>query len=256
MILKMKLNKLKRLIYIFAILVLPLLSFGSKEPAANALYAQGKYEEAAKAYLQLINSGHSSAALYYNLGNAEYKLGETPLALLYYEKAHKLAPADEDINANIRFVNLKTTDKIDETPEFFISKWWHEFILSFSVNGLTWASIIFVFLASVLLGIYFFSNSVLIKKASFYSSMGLLFIGLINLGIAASQVKYFDGHKQAIIFTSTVNVKGGPLDKATTLFVLHEGTKVNVLDTVNGWLRVKLANGNEGWMKVSDVKEI
>jgi len=256
MILKMKFSKLNRLIYITVMLGLPLLSFGNKEPTANALYAQGKYEEAAKAYQQLINSGYHSAALYYNLGNAEYKLGETPSAVLYYEKAHKLAPGDEDINANIRFVNLKTTDKIDETPEFFISKWWHEFILSFSVNGLAWASVVLIFAASVLLGVYFFSNSVIIKKASFYGALALLFIGLVNLGIAAGQVSYFDGHKQAIIFTSTVNVKGGPLDKASTLFVLHEGTKVNVLDTVNGWLRVKLANGNEGWMKVSDVREI
>jgi len=256
MILKMKLSKLKTLVYIIAMLVLPLLSFGSKEPTANALYAQGKFEDAAKAYIQLINSGHRSPALYYNLGNAEYKLGETPSALLYYEKAHKLAPGDEDINANIRFVNLKTTDKIDETPEFFITKWWHEFILSFSVNGLAWGSIILIFAASVLLGVYFFSNSVIVKKISFYSALSLLFIGLINWGIAASQVNYFDGHKQAIIFTSTVNVKSGPLNNSNTLFVLHEGTKINVIDTSNGWMRIKLANGNEGWLKVSDVKEI
>lgn len=252
----MKLSKLKKLIYLFAMLVLPLLSFGNKEPMANALYAQGKYEEAAKAYLQLINSGYQSSALYYNLGNAEYKLGDIPSALLYYEKAHKFAPADEDINVNIRFVNLKTIDKIDELPEFFLNRWWHGFILSFSVKALAVWSVLLVFIGSGLLILYFFTNSVAIKKLSFYSSIASFFIGLIIIGIAGSQVNYFDGHKQAIIFSGTVNVKSGPVDKPNTLFVLHEGTKVNVLDKVNGWMRIKLANGNEGWLKITDAKEI
>jgi len=261
MILKMKFNKLKRLIYTCIALVLPLLSFGKDNTQAlfekgNACYAKAQYKEALAAWQQIVKEGYQSAAVYYNIGNADYRLDDIPSALLYFEKAHKLAPADEDINVNIRFANLKTTDKIDETPDFFISKWWHGFILSFTVNGVALASILLVLAASGSLIIYFFTNSVTVKKLSFYCALLLVFIGLIDIGIASSQVNYFDGHKQAIIFTSTVNVKSGPIEKSNILFVLHEGTKVNLLNNVNGWVRIKLANGNEGWLKVGDVREI
>jgi tetratricopeptide (TPR) repeat protein len=261
MILKMKFDRLKRLAYVLLAVLLPLLSFGDDNTQAlfekgNTYYTKGQYQQAVAAYQQVVNSGYQSVALYYNMGNAEYKLGEIPSSLLYYEKAHKLAPADEDINVNIRFANLKTTDKIDEMPEFFLNRWWHGFILSFSVNALAVWSVLLVLVGSGLLILYFFANSVAIKKLSFYSSLTSFFIGLIIMAIAGSQVNYFDGHKQAIIFSGIVNVKSGPVDQPNTLFVLHEGTKVNVLDKANGWMRIKLANGNEGWLKISDVKEI
>jgi tetratricopeptide (TPR) repeat protein len=237
-------------------IILPLLSFGSKEPVANTYYAKGQFKEAVGAYQQIINSGFQSAAVYYNLGNAYYKLGEIPSALLYYEKAHKLSPGDEDINFNIRFANLKTTDKIDETPEFFLTKWWHEFILGASVNALVIISILLALLGSAILIVYFFTNSVGIKRASFYISIILFCVSVLTIFIAHRQVDYFSGHKQAIIFAGIVNIKSGPAEQAATLFVLHEGTKVNLLDNNNGWVRVKLINGNQGWIKMTDVKEI
>src|ERR1700749_3896586 len=132
MILKMKFNPMKKLVYIFIALVLPLLSFGNDQQSlfekGNAYYAKGQYKEAAAAYQQIVNAGYQSVGVYYNLANADYKLGDIPSAVLYYEKAHKLAPGDEDISVNTRFANAKTTDKIDESPEFFLSKWWHGFI--------------------------------------------------------------------------------------------------------------------------------
>jgi len=260
MILKMKFKALKQVLYIFVMVVLPLLSFGDDNQSlfdkGNAEYAKSQYKEALVAYQQLINEGYQSAAVYYNMGNAEYKLADIPSALLYYEKAHKLNPGDEDINVNIHFANSKTTDKIDESPEFFLAKWWHGFILGFSVNLLAMLSIGLFLTGSALLILYFFTNSVVIKKASFYISIILFLVGLLPIFIAESQVNYFDGHKQAIIFTSTVNVKGGPADQSVTVFVLHEGTKINVLDNIHGWLKMKLANGNEGWIKATDVKEI
>jgi tetratricopeptide (TPR) repeat protein len=257
----MKFNQLKKFIYILVMLVSPLVAFGEANMQAlfekgNTSYSKGQYKEAVAAYQQVINAGYQSTALYYNMGNAEYKLGEVPSALLYYEKAHKLAPADEDINVNLRFANLRTTDKIDETPEFFLNKWWNGFILSFSVNVLALISILLVLMASGLLIVYFFTNSVSIKKGAFYVSMSLFFIGIVIVSLAGSQVSYFNGHKQGIIFTSTVNVKSGPIDQSNTLFVLHEGTKVNLLDNTNGWVKIKLANGNVGWVRVADAKEI
>jgi SH3-like domain-containing protein len=107
-----------------------------------------------------------------------------------------------------------------------------------------------------LLILYFFSISGSVKKLSFFSAVVFFFLGIVSIIIGGSQVSYFNSNKQAIVFTSSVNVKGSPADKASTVFVLHDGTKVNILDNINGWLRIKLANGNEGWLKPADVKEI
>jgi len=259
MTLKMKFSKLILLLFIGC--VLPILSFGTDDIQAlfakgNGYYAKAQYKEALNTYQQILDDGYQSAAIYFNMGNASYKTDDIPSALLYYEKAHKLAPGDEDINVNIRFANLKTTDKIDEAPEFFLANWWKAFILSFSVSTLSTLSILLVLLGSGVLIIYFFTNSVLVKKSSFYTSILLFFLGILTIFIAGMQISYFDGHRQAIIFSSSVVVKSGPLEKSNGIFVLHDGTKVNILDNSNGWLKIRLGNGNEGWIKTTDVKEI
>jgi len=261
MILKMKYSMLKRLFYLLVFVVVPSLSFGNDGAAAlfkkaNNLYAKARYKDALSTYQQVIDGGYQPAAIYFNMGNAEFKMGDIPSALLYYEKAHKLSPGDEDINFNLRYVNSKTTDKIDAVPEFFLSRWWQTFILSFSAKVLSVWSIIFVLLGSGSLMLYFFANSVAVKKGSFYSSITLFFLGVLSVFMANRQLSYFDDHKQAIVFSNSVNVKSGPVDKSGTLFIIHEGTKVNIMDNNNGWMKVSLANGNEGWIKATDVKEI
>ena len=261
MIWKMKLNKLVSILTLAGALVLPRLAFGADSLTAafekgNVYYSKGNYQGALNAYKALLNEGYESAPLYYNIGNAYYKLGEIPSALLYYEKAHKLAPGDDDINFNIRFTNLKTTDKIDEVPEFFLANWWKKIILSVSISTLSVFSVLFVLLASAALIFYFFAQSVTLKKTSFYISVTVFTFGLLTLFISGRQSAYFNGHKQAIIFTSSASVKNGPVSSSGTLFVLHEGTKLNVLDSNNGWLKIRLANGNEGWIKAADVQEI
>ena len=260
MILKMKYSMLKRLFYLLVLVVLPLLSFGNDADAlfkkANDLYAKSQYKDALSAYQQITDDGYQSAAVYFNMGNASYKMGDIPSALLYYEKAHKLSPGDEDINFNLKFVNLKTTDKIDAAPEFFLSRWWQAFILSFSAKILSLWSVLFVFAGSASLILYFFAGSVAVKKGAFYGAVTLLFLGALSIFMANRQLSYFDDHKQAIVFSNSVNVKSGPVDKSGTLFVIHEGAKVNIMDTNNGWMKVSLANGNEGWIKTTDVKEI
>jgi tetratricopeptide (TPR) repeat protein len=249
----MRSDQIKITLCFLAMLLLPVLCFADNTGMGNNYYAKGQYKEAAASYQKLVNEGYQSAEVYYNLGNAYYKLGNIASAILYYEKARLLSPGDDDINFNIRLANSKITDKVDEAPEFFI---WNEFILSFSVNALGIASILFVLLGSAALILYFFAFSVSRKKASFYTSILLFILGAAAIVIAFSQTHYFDNHKQAIIFTSTVNIKSGPNDKLATLFVLHEGTKVNVLDANNGWVKFKLGNGNEGWIKLVDIKEI
>ncbi|MBE9667287.1 hypothetical protein IRJ18_13025 [Mucilaginibacter boryungensis] len=240
---------------------MPLVTFGKGDVKAlfdqgNQLYQKANYKGALAAYQQVLSSGYQSAALYFNMGNASFKTDDIPSAIWYYEKAHKLSPGDDDINFNIRFANLKTADRIDEAPEFFLTKWWHNFILMFSLSTLSVLSIAFILLGFLLLTGYLFTSSVTLKKASFYTSMGLFVLGLITILMGNRQAAYFDSHKQAIIFSGSVTVKSTPATAAKTLFLLHAGTKVDVMETNAGHVKIKLANGSEGWISAGDVKEI
>jgi len=257
----MRFNQIKLIVCFLAIMFSPAISFGADNrqlfEKANALYAKNQYKQAADIYNEILKAGYQSAALYFNLGNAHYKQGEVPEAILYYEKAHRLAPGDDDINFNIRLANSKTVDKIDEVPEFFLSRWWNGFILSFSADKLATTAIIFMLIGSAFLIWYFFAIAGGVKKFAFFSSVVFFFVAIGAVVIATSQLSYFDNNKQGIVFTPSVNVKTSPADAVSTAFVLHEGTKVNVLGSNGGgWLKIKLANGNEGWIKAADVKEI
>ena len=258
--LKTRYNPFKHGLYLLLLLALPLFSFGDTNSAlfesGNTAYAKAQYQQAQKAYQQIVDAGYQSAAVYYNLGNAYYKLGDIPSAILYYEKAHKLTPGDEDINFNIYFSNSKTSDKVEPEPEFFATKWWHSIILFFSLNALAVFSILLFLLGSLVLVWYLFTNSSGIKRASFYLGSLLIVVGFLFLFVANRQLSYFNGHHQAIIFSSSVTVKSTPDNNAKPLFVEHEGTKVSVLQTNDNWIEVALPNGSAGWITLADVKEI
>jgi tetratricopeptide (TPR) repeat protein len=253
--------KYKHTLRLFLFIAMPLLSFGKGDTKAlfakaNQLYAKAQYKEAVDAYQQVLDDGYQSAALYFNMGNASYKNDDIPSAILYYEKAHRLSPGDDDINFNLRFANLKSTDKVDEAPEFFLTKWWRGFILCCSLSALSAISITLIMLASASLIWYLFTGSVGIKKASFYVALSLLGLGLITIFIGNRQAAYFENHRQAIIFSGSSLVKSTPAKDAKTLFILHAGTKVDVLETNSTRIKIRLVNGSEGWIPVGDVREI
>jgi tetratricopeptide (TPR) repeat protein len=258
--LKTRYNHIKGCLYLLLLLALPLFSMGNDKnklfEQGNTYYAKGQYQQAVTAYQQILNGGYQSAIVYYNLGNAYFKLDDIPSALLYYEKAHKLVPNDEDISANIRFVNSKTTDKLEPIPEFFVTKWWHGFILIFSISTLAILSVLFLLAGSLFLILYLFTNSESLKRSAFYTAVTILIMGLVTLFMGNRQVNYFDTHHQAIIFGSSVTVKSTPDAAAMPLFVIHEGTKVNVLQTNSNWIEIELPNGNAGWIATSDAKAI
>src|ERR1700743_3292305 len=180
----MKLKKsykpLRHYTCLLLLLSFPLLSwrsdFGTIYKQANDQYKKGQYPEAIKLYSQILNSGYQSEAVYFNLGNAYFKSGDVPSALLYYEKAHKLAPGDDDVNFNIYFANSKTTDQVEPAPEFFVMQWGHSIILFFSRGTLSVLSILCFIVGSGLLVVYLFINAVTLKNMSFFAGITLLFL--------------------------------------------------------------------------------
>jgi tetratricopeptide (TPR) repeat protein len=257
---KIKYNMIGRAIYMLLLVISPLLAFSNDAASAlfkkgNDQYTKAQYKEAIASYQKLVDGGYQSVAVYYNLGNSYYKTNDIAPALLYYEKAHKLSPGDEDIRVNIQLANSKITDKIDEVQEFFITKWWHSFILAFSLNTLAVISVLFFLTGSLIFILYRFTGSVTIKKTSFYVAILLLFFGLVTIFIAGRQADYFESHQQAIVFSGSVTIKSEP-GKGKDLYVLHDGTKVEILEHNNEWIKIRLVSGSEGWISATDVREI
>jgi len=246
---------------LLAALALPVFSFG-KGPVdslfvrGNALYAKGKYQEAASDYQRILDSGYVSSELYFNLGNAYYKLAEIPLALLNFERAYKLAPGDEDVGINIQFANQKIRDKIEAAPEFFLENWWHAFILFWSAETLAVLAVTGVLVGFGALILYLFASSLRLKKSAFYSGLVVIVLALVFVAVAGLQVRYLEHNSSAIVFAGTVHVKSGPKDNFATLFVIHEGLKVGILEKSEGWIKISLPNGNVGWIESSAVREI
>ena len=215
---------------------------------ANAFYGEKKYDEAIEIYNALIEKDELSTAIYYNLGNAYYKNNEIPLAILNYERALKLQPDNEDALFNLNMANKQTVDKIERLPELFITNTWRNIVSSKTVNSWTYYTIGLLFLSTFLFVIYLLAGSVFIKKINFYSGILFLLITLFCWVMAAQRNQLNLSTNEAIIFESTVTIKSEPNPTSEKLFTLHEGTKVTLLEKVNDWSRIKLPNGNIGWI--------
>lgn len=223
---------------------------------ANKLYAEAKYREAIEVYNELIKSDHLSAEIYYNLGNANYKLDEIAAAILNYEKALKLKPDFEDAIFNLKLANQKTIDKIDHLPELFIDSAYKNFVRSRTVESWAFYTIGLIFIALLLLISYLLSGNVLIKKSGFYGGLLFLLFGLFCWFMASENQKIINQSTEAIIFAKSITVKSEPNESSLKLFTLHEGTKVNVLDFHENWAKIKIPNGNVGWITKKDLEVI
>jgi len=224
--------------------------------SANESYNNEMYTNAIDNYLQIVDAGYESDALYFNLGNACFKLGDIPSAILYYEKAKKLNPNDEDINFNLNVANTKIVDKIEPVPELFFWQWWRSIYNLFDAN--TWAkiSVAGFILFFVLLAFYLLSKLLIIRKTAFYTGLTILFFTIFTFIIASQKYDISKNQKEAIVFTPTITVKSSPNQNSVDLFVIHEGSKVSIIEQVGNWCEIKIANGSVGWLPEDALKNI
>jgi tetratricopeptide (TPR) repeat protein len=222
---------------------------------ANALYAGGKFAEAAEVYAQLEESGAVNDALFYNAGNAFYKLGETAKAILRYERALKIDARNEDALYNLALANEQIVDKIEPVPQFFLVTWIQTFrnMLSMDAWAILGVALLLVALALMLLAM---SGAPQRRKLSFALAIVLLCLSLTATYVAFRQEQDFFRHKEAIVLVPVTSVKASPDGGGLDLFVLHEGTKVAVLETIGSWKKIKTADGNQGWLPVSAIELI
>lgn len=216
---------------------------------ANAAYNAGSYDTAVVMYQKTIDADMESVPVYYNMGNAYYKLHNYPMAIYNYEKALKLDPSNDDVQTNLAIANLAIVDKIEPMPQPFYVKWWQSARARLSGDQWAWCSIAFFALLLVALFMFLRSRRIGVRKLGFFGGIVFLVVFAVSVVFAAQLKQAAVNHDQAIVMAPTATVKSTPNESSVDLFVLHEGTKVTILETSNGWNKIRIANGSLGWLE-------
>jgi tetratricopeptide (TPR) repeat protein len=250
-------NKIgKMALVLFFIMLMPLSSFAITKENADAEYKKGNYQQAINDYEDILKTS-VSPELYYNLGNAYYRTDNITHAVLNYERALMLSPGDNDIRSNLQLARSKTIDKIEPTSEMFFITWYHSIVNMKSSDSWAIMAIAFFILVAVLILIYIFADRILIRKIGFFG--GILFFVLFVLCnvFAYQQKQQLINRTGAIVTSFSVSVKKTPEQKGNTVFIIHEGTKVDILDnSIKDWKEIKLADGREGWILSNQIEKI
>lgn len=221
---------------------------------ANADYNEGNYEEALENYQQILSNGETSAALYFNLANAHYKLNNIAPSVYYYEKALQLKPNDEDIKNNLEFARNMVIDDIEEVPETGLSKIVNNTISKLSFDGWAWMAVVSAVIFAIFFLLYYFRIGTKFKRLFFGVSIFFLLVSLGSVGFAYQQQVSIQDSQYAIIFAEEVPVRSEPNLRSDELFLLHEGTKIKVLETFQDWIKLELSNGAQGWISKDEVR--
>lgn len=258
-VMKKKSNKAKVSGFSFVLMILMLMPLSANaitKQNADDEYAKGNYQQAIKDYQEILKTGVSSE-IYYNLGNAYYRTDNITQALLAYERALQLSPGDNDIRFNLQYARSKTIDKITPETEMFFVTWYNSLVNFTSVDRWANTAIVSIVMALLLILVFLFAPQMWARKSGFYgSAVFLLLFAFANL-FAFQQKHELETKQGAIVIAPTVNVKKTPAASGTDVFVIHEGTRVDITDRgMKQWRGIKLADGREGWLKTSQIEEI
>lgn len=247
---------MKKIIYLFVIVFsLPL--FAQNETLfeeGNRAYNEGDYATAINKYEQILENGETSSELFYNLGNAHYRANNLAPSIYNFEKALQLDPNDTDIQNNLAIAQNMVVDDVEEAQETGVSRIWNDAVSSLGYNEWAWIAITFAVFFSILFLLYYISTKSGLKRTFFTFSMLSLLVALITLIFAFQQKDQFTNDNYAIIFSSQAPVYAEPTLRSDEIFVLHEGTKIEVLETYQNWIKFQLGNGIQGWMDKTDAK--
>lgn len=221
---------------------------------ATTYYNEGEYTKAADSYLQILENGEHSAALYFNLGNTYYKLNDIAPSIYYYEKALLLKPNDKDIKNNLAYAQNMTLDAIEPLPQTSLAKFYNKLTHYLSFDQWAYVGIIFMLLfVGCYIAFYYFKFSTQ-KRIAFISSIIFLLGSLMAVFLAYFQFQKFNSDQPAIVFAEEVSIKSEPNNRGQTVFSLHAGTKVNILEHLNDWTRIGISDGSTGWIPSEEIK--
>jgi len=222
----------------------------------NQSYASGDYQDAINSWSKVVSNGKQSSSLYFNLGNAYYKLNQIGPSVYNYEKALLLDPTNSDIKNNLAFAENARVDAIETLPKSVFSKWYEMISGQFSYEGWATGAVIFSFCFVILFLGYYFAVAERRKRMLFVTSILSLLILFVAIAMAYQTYDDLIKDTPAIIFAESTEVRGEPNMGSEASFTLHEGTKVQILTEEKDWVRIQIADGKDGWMPLSDLKAL
>lgn len=223
---------------------------------ANGLYKDGKYQEAIDLYEKIESLGVHSEELYFNLGNSYYKLNVVGASIYNYERALKINPINEDANINLEFANRMAMDAIEVLPKSIFQKFSENVIYKLTYENWAYLSIILSFIGAILFLLYHFSYTSSKKLFYFNTSILSAILLIVAVVFAFKAYDFEENTVMGIVFEKSIEIKNAPTFNSDTVFELHEGTKVQVLDAIDDWKKIKLADGKIGWIVAENMKEI
>lgn len=223
---------------------------------ANQFCKTNQFDKAINNYETILKNGYTSADVYYNLGYAYFKSKNTSKAILNFERAKLLDPSNTDIADNLEYARSFTVDKIDSIPEVFLIAWFKALRNLLSLNAWTVLTIVFFTITLTLFLIYLLTNQLHLKKIAFWTGTILIIFTIWSFSSAYSHYSDLTGKNTAIVFSPVVNIKSSPDETGNNLFILHEGTKVKIIDRVGDWCEIIISSGGRGFIKASDIEVI
>lgn len=222
----------------------------------DSAYMRNDYASAIQIYESLLKKGEASE-IYYNLGNSYYKADDIAKAILNYERALLLQPGNADIRANLEIARSKTVDKVASVPDIFFVAWTKSLINCLSVDVWAKLGIVFFILLLVSFSLFFFSKQVVWKKSGFIAGVIFLVFVILSNIFASEQKNELMNRNKAIILSPSVTVRSTPSESGTSLFVLHEGHKIEIKDnSMREWKEIRLEDGKVGWVPTSALEII
>ncbi len=223
---------------------------------ANEAYQKGDFQKASQVYEQILTGGYHSPTLYYNLGNAYFRTNQLGKSLLNFERALLLAPNDADIKHNIRVANQKVRERPEAVSDFFLERWWNNWRQMFSAT--TWGSIglTFLWLGVGGLVIYILGHTRQMKKIGFIGGIVLLLISILPFSLAFSRADYEKNTDHGIVVQRESELYSAPDEASQSVLKVYEGLKVQMLDKIENWHKVRLVNGEVGWLEEKTLEEI
>ncbi|WP_026913821.1 SH3 domain-containing protein [Christiangramia portivictoriae] len=248
-----------RQVFVLIFLLVSLSGFSQNQELfeiANLAYQNGEFEAAISSYEKILKDGEASAELYYNLGNAHYKLNNVAPSIYYFEKALQLEPKDEDILNNIEFARNMAIDDIDEVEETGLSASFDRMIANYSASGWAVFAIAFSVIFVILFLLYYISRNSLKKRVFLGLASLSLLACIITVVFAFQQETFVENNRYAIIFEEVVEVRDEPNLRGEASYELHEGTKAKVLENFQEWSRIQLSNGAQGWVQTQNIRKL
>lgn len=232
----------------------------------DSAYAADDFKQAIAAYEQTVNDGYTSSELLYNLGNAYYRDGRVGKAIVAYERALKLDPTNNDARFNLKFVKSTIVDRPTESTnglELFFTNL-RDLL---TPNGWAWFGVAMFAIFIILAATYIFTTPVMLRKIGFFGAIFALPISVVMFVLATRAANLSTAHNEAIVSTPSMILSTAPRvpkDRNEEVALLHEGTKIEVIDSLNvtsdslttRWYKVELPAGHQGWTSSDHIEII